>query len=84
MSPRRVLIAALSSALALSACGKRASTLERGPPLWGAEAKAEYAKERAAEEARAKAKAKAAKEQQEGVSETPPASEAPPASNPQP
>ena len=75
MSPRRVLTAAVLSALALSACGKRAATLERGPPLWGAEAKAEYAreKEKAAEEARAKAKAK-----QDGGSETPPAS------NPQP
>jgi hypothetical protein len=82
MSPARVLTALaviplVAGALALSACGKRATTLERGPPLWGAQAKEEYAAEKAAERERDARKAAARKAAERGET-LPPSPETPP------
>jgi len=57
MTPRLLIPAALVAAMALSACGKQ-GTLDRPAPLFGAQAKAEYLKEkRAADRAKGESNA---------------------------
>lgn len=70
----RFVTASLLLALALSGCGKRATTLERGPPLWGESAKAQYRAEKAAQKAEEERRAAQKKAEEEGT--------APPASTP--
>jgi hypothetical protein len=65
-------------ALALGGCGKRALTLERGPPLWGAKAHAEYEAQKAAEKAEADRKAAEKKARDDGTAPPPSAPESTP------
>lgn len=70
MRPGRVLTASILMTLALAGCGKRATTLERGPPLWGSKSHAEYEAMKAAQKAEEQRKAAERKAQENG--ETPP------------